>query len=199
MGAFFYALQIINSWPMMSIMKYSLILCLFFVSVIHAEIYRSVDENGNVTFTDAPDTKAERIELEELPTYTAPSVPTTPQAVAPETADEPAESLAEPIYTIAITSPEQNQSLWAGGGLIDVNATIKPELNQKRGDLVQFKLDGKKVGEPQSSGSYTLENVDRGSHILTASVVDKKGKTLKNSKSILFHIHRQSITQNNSQ
>jgi len=61
---------------------------------------------------------------------------------------------------------------------------------------VQFKLDGKKVGEPQTGLSYTFQNIERGSHILTVSVVNKKGKVIKASKSVLFHMHRNSVAQN---
>lgn len=160
------------------------------------DIYRSVDRDGNVTFTDEPDTKAELIELEELPTYEAAPLPISPIENTVQQEEEVVEDIKKPKYKISITSPEQNQSIWAGGGILTATVSVQPELNSQRADKVQFKLDGKKVGEPQTGLSYSLENLDRGSHILAVSVVDNKGKVLKTSKSVLFHVHRKSIAKN---
>lgn len=160
------------------------------------DIYRSVDRDGNVTFTDEPDTKAELIELEELPTYEAAPLPILPIENTVQQEEEVVEDIKKPKYKISITSPEQNQSIWAGGGILTATVSVQPELNSQRADKVQFKLDGKKVGEPQTGLSYSFENLDRGSHILAVSVVDNKGKVLKTSKSVLFHVHRKSIAKN---
>jgi hypothetical protein len=162
---------------------------------LQADIYRSIDRDGNVTFTDEPNNKAELIELEELPTYEAAPIPVLPAEAMPEPVEED-NDLKKPKYKISITSPEQNQSIWTGGGVLTASVSVQPELNVNRADKVQFKLDGKKVGEPQTGLSYTFQNIERGSHILTVSVVNKKGKVIKASKSVLFHMHRNSVAQN---
>ncbi len=181
---------------MMANMKYSLLICLFFLSTSHADIYRSVDKDGNVTYTDEPNSQAEKIELEELPTYEAPSIPAIPSIASPnEEQPDSSDTLAVPKYSVSVTSPEQNQSIWAGGGIIEVVASVSPALSEQRGDKLQFKLDGKNVGEPRSGTSYTLDNVERGSHILAVSVVNKQNKVLSTSKSVLFHLHRKSVAQ----
>jgi len=177
-------------------MKSYLLLLIFVVLGVQADIYRSVDNQGNVTFTDAPDTKAELIELEALPTYKALPVPMAapiPSSVGAEDATNKSK------YTISILSPEQNQNIWEGGGIFTAAASVQPELNEARGDQVQFKLDGKPVGGPQSSLSYTFNGIERGSHILAVSVVDINGRVLKTSKSVLFHMHRNSIIINKKQ
>jgi len=175
-----------------------LLLVLFLLPLVTYadDIYRSVDRDGNVTFTDEPDTKAELIELEELPTYEAAPLPILPIENTVQQEEEVVEDIKKPKYKISITSPEQNQSIWAGGGILTATVSVQPELNSQRADKVQFKLDGKKVGEPQTGLSYSFENLDRGSHILAVSVVDNKGKVLKTSKSVLFHVHRKSIAKN---
>jgi len=174
-------------------MKQTLWLVIFVTFGVQADIYRSIDREGNVTFTDEPDTKAELIELEELPTYEALPIPV---AVPLETSTLPdgAEATAKkPKYKISVMYPEQNQSIWEGGGIFTATVTVQPQLNANRADQIQFKLDGKAVSGPQSELSHTFENIERGSHILAVSVVDKNGKVLKTSKSILFHMHRNSI------
>ena len=74
-----------------------------------------------------------------------------------------------------------------------VSVELSPKLSSKREDHIIFSLDGKQVGKAQTSLSYDLVGVERGSHIVVASVIDKAGKVLKRSKSILFHIQRRSI------
>jgi len=145
-----------------------------------------------VTFSDTPNTQAERIELEALPTYKAPPTPVMPDTTSSQV-DEAADNIQKPKYQISIVSPEQNQSIWEGGGIFTAQASIQPELNVDKTDLVQFKLDGKPVGEPQTTLSYTFENIEHDSHILTVSIIDNTGKTIKTSKSILFHMHRNSV------
>lgn len=95
-----------------------------------------------------------------------------------------------------LTSPEQNQNIWAGGGILTATVHVQPELNSQRAENVQFRLDGKKVDEAQTGLSYTFDNLDRDSHILALSVVDKKVKVLITSKSVLFHVHRKSTAKN---
>jgi hypothetical protein len=174
-------------------MRISLILFLLLSFGLQADIYRSVDKEGNVTYTDEPNNEAELVELEELPTYEAAPIPPSLFEETADTEGEEDDLLQMPNYTIAITSPEQNQSIWTGGGVLTASAVVRPELSSARGDLVQFTFDGNNVGVPQSSLSYTFENIERGSHILAVSVVDKNGRVIKTSKSILFQMHRNSI------
>ena len=174
-------------------MKQTLWLAIFVTFGVQADIYRSIDREGNVTFTDEPDTKAELIELEELPTYEALPIPVAVPVENTASPDEAEATAKKPKYKISVMSPEQNQSIWEGGGIFTATVSVQPELNANRADQVQFKLDGKSISGPQPGLSYTFENIERGSHILAVSVVDKNGKVLKTSKSILFHMHRNSI------
>lgn len=171
-------------------MKQILWLVIFVTLAVQADIYRSIDREGNVTFTDEPDAKAEIIELEESMTYEALPIPV---AVPVENVSSPSETSKQPKYNISIMSPEQNQSLWEGGGIFTATVSVQPGLNANRADQLQFKLDGKAVSGAQSELSHAFQSIERGSHILAVSIVDKNGKVLKTSKSILFHIHRNSV------
>lgn len=52
----------------MQINHYSLLLCLILAAPVQAEIYKYVDENGQVTFTDVYKKGAKRIDLPGAPT-----------------------------------------------------------------------------------------------------------------------------------
>lgn len=174
-------------------MRMILLVLLFMSCGLQADIYRSVDKNGNVTFTDEPNAAAERIELEELTTYEPIPIADLPIENTADS-DNDNDNDQESNYSISITSPEQNESTW---GSITASVSVQPRLKANNQDKVQFKLDGKNVGEPQTGLSYTFDNVERGSHILVASVVDNNGKVLSTSKSVLFQMHRTSVINNN--
>lgn len=175
-------------------MKFALYLLLFLTFTVHAAVYRSVDEFGNVVYSDTPVEGSEEIRLNVAPGYETPVVPDlAPQVI---TEQEQTEELEEPNYQVTVVSPEHDQSIRDNAGTVTIEVHVQPELNQERGDLIQFQLDGQVVGQAQPSTSFTLTNIDRGSHIVVASVIDKTGKILKRSRSVLFHLHRRSLINN---
>lgn len=167
-------------------MKYYTLLLLLISLAVSADVYRSVDKQGNVIFSDTSTDNAEKIELQESYTY-------TPPVIIDLADDEPSVPLIEiavPNYTVAIMSPSQNETIRENAGNIIISSTVIPALNTERGDRLIFSLDGQLKSEAQDTTSYTFTNVDRGSHIAVVSVVDKTGKVIKASKSTLFHLQR---------
>ncbi|MFT7414150.1 MAG: hypothetical protein ACI9FO_000808 [Methylophagaceae bacterium] len=167
-------------------MKYYTLLLLLISLSVQADVYRSIDKQGNVIFSDTASDNAEKIELQESYTY-------TPPVIIDLAEDEPSPDLVEiavPNYTVSIVSPSQNEAIRANAGNITISSTITPALNTERADKLVFSLDDQLKSAAQDTNSYTFTNVDRGSHIAVVSVVDKTGKVIKASKSILFHLQR---------
>lgn len=171
-------------------MKYGLLIILLVTSFAQAQVYRTVDKNGNVIFSDVEEDNAEEVIIDIAPSYTAPTIIPT-QEIEQELDNAVIEV---PKYKVTITSPAHNET-FQNPESIDVIVNVSPELNIPRADNILFKLDGKAIGSAQSATSTTLTGLERGSHILVASVVDKTGKVIKSSKSVLFHIQRHSITR----
>ena len=168
-------------------MKYWFLLLLFLVMPTQSAelgVYRSVDKQGNVSFSDQPSTDSEQVDLQISPSYTPVAIPDTV-----EKSDD--QDVVLPEYSVQIVSPEYDENFWGTGGTAKVSVNIRPRLNVGRGDQIIYRLDGVDVGEPSLSTSITVTNVERGSHTLVASVIDKNGDVLKNSKSVLFHMHQQ--------
>jgi len=171
---------------MIYFMKYYTLLLLLITFAAQADVYRSVDKQGNVIFSDTSTDNAEKIELQESYIY-------TPPVIIDEADDElpsPLVEMAVPDYSIVITSPSQNEAIRENAGNITITIAVTPALNTERGDKLIFSLDGLLKSETQDANSYTFTNVDRGSHIAVVSIVDKTGKVMKASKSILFHLQR---------
>ena len=154
---------------MLDFMKTILFLSLFFISAVYAEtVYKTVDENGNVIFTDKPSTGSEEIKLQELQTIQNPNTPTyRPPAKKVEA--------EEPYQLITITSPANDTGLRSNNGDFTISVSLQPGL--KRGHSLVITMDGKEVSNG-SSTSVSIKNADRGTHSLGARVIDAKGKAL---------------------
>jgi hypothetical protein len=172
-------------------MKYYFLLLLLIslATATHAEVYRSIDKQGNIIFSDTSSDNAEKIELKESYTYTPPVI----IDIVNDDSPPPPVEIAVPEYSLVITAPGQNEALRENAGDITIISTITPELNIERDDKLIFSLDGQLKSEVQNATSYTFTNVDRGSHIAVVSVVDITGKVIKSSKSILFHVLRAGV------
>lgn len=159
-----------------------LLICFFTILPVAAEVYRSVNENGEVIYTDKPSPGAEQIEVDEVQTIDAPAEQdfeyTPPQKEQPQ------------AYTkLEITSPENDTSIRDNAGNVTVSIALEPAL--KAGDKMVLSMDGTKVSEG-ASNQFSLTNLDRGTHSLSVAVVNAAGKELKRSSAVLFTIQRHS-------
>jgi hypothetical protein len=152
-----------------------------------AEVYRSIDEHGNVTFTNQPTQGAEPVQLKPLSVYEAPTV-------KPASNKNIADSTKVPAYeSVEIISPKADETLRDNTGNVTVTAGSKPALDSRLGHRFQFYLNGKPVDKPQAAVTKTFPNVDRGEHRVEVAIVDSKGRELARSQAVRFFLHRQTI------
>ncbi|WJW75524.1 DUF4124 domain-containing protein [Thiohalobacter sp. IOR34] len=149
-----------------------------------AAVYKWVDENGTVHFSDKPHPNAEQIRLPKPSTYTPPPLPSSQPAVK-----KPA---AAPGYErLQILEPQNDATIRNDAGEFSVRLLLQPDLRRGLGHRVLVELDGKVY--PLDSGlEYRFRNIDRGSHVLRARVVDGDGKELIASEPLTFHLLRHS-------
>lgn len=147
------------------------------------DVYRSVDEDGNIIFTDKPSPDAEKVEINEVQTIDPGNTPRfnyTP----------PKKSQDATVYkNITITSPANDETLSANEGNVSVSVSVEPRLFP--GHTIVLYLDGSPAGE--GSGQFNLTNLDRGTHTLVAAVKDQSGKEFIKSESVSFTVQRHSI------
>ena len=162
----------------------ALLLSLSFNS--HAQVYKTVDDQGNVSFSDAPQKNSQQMEVPKSNTVQAIEVPEkTPE----EKTDTP--QAAFEYTSLKITSPADDAGIAHGGGDLSVSVLSSPTLQGE--DKLRLLVDGKTQGE-NTSGEFQLSNIDRGSHTLQAVIVNQSGKILKKSSTITVHIMRPSVT-----
>lgn len=168
------------------VMRVSLILfCLIFAGQLQAQVYRSVDKDGNVSFSDQPSKGAVQVHVKKLETVKSlADVPASNQSAKPPVRPKP-----QGYSDIEITSPKNDQAIRDNAGNLNVAISLSPAL--KSGDKLVLYMDGKEEASGQSP-IFSLKNIDRGTHQLRVAVVDANGHQRIDSKSIIFHLLRYS-------
>ncbi|WP_426414973.1 DUF4124 domain-containing protein [Aestuariirhabdus sp. LZHN29] len=154
-----------------------------------AQIYRTVDPAGNVTFTDNPPEgqASEAVKLKPMTTVSPPAVKPLPDDSEPDDSETPSQEFS---YTsLQILSPEPGETI-RGAGDFQVVAATDPEMRES--DSARLLIDGNPFDKRQKSLSFALTNIDRGAHTLEVQVVDRKGKTLISSRVEVF-VHRANL------
>lgn len=102
-----------------------------------------------------------------------------------------APALAANVATqIAILSPIDEATVRNNSGNIDVTVMVVPKLGEQQ--TIQLTLDGKPVGEPGRNIQQQLHNIDRGSHQLSADLLEN-GKVIASAPPVTVFLHRASI------
>ena len=155
----------------------------------NAQIYKSVDANGVVTFSDMPP-KGQEETVEKIQ---PPSQINSMQAIAIPSREVPGNSPEEVTEetTLSIVSPSDNATVPMGAGIFDVQIDTSPELADD--ETFELYLDNEKVGEAQVEREWTLSYVIRGPHRIQAKRLAEDGTVLAVSEPITVFVLRPSI------
>jgi len=151
-------------------------------------IYRSVDEDGNVIYTDEPPNEdAEPVELDP--------VTTVPAYRHDETDTESGDQAAPSYAGLSITYPTPDEAIRHNGGQVPFEVELLPEEVQLAEEhRIEIVVDGtvKGTGRPPT---VTAGTINRGPHEAFARVVDAGGNTLAESPIVNFFLLRHSVNQ----
>ena len=173
----------------LQIIKTTLILTLLLPFSAHSQMYKWVDEDGNVSYSDQPPFKGAN-------TLAPPDLNTTPKVDIPK--EKPKSILdSKPNETsysfFKITAPENDATIRSNAGNFSASLGLKPALNTSQGHYISVFLDNKLVQDKLTSQSISFSNIDRGTHQIKAEIRNRAGKTISNSNTITVHMHRKSI------
>ncbi len=151
-----------------------------------AAVYKTVLPDGTVIYSDRPPavdaTPAELPPIQLIPAPPPPAVTDTPPS--PDKAEK-----KNYYQSIDITSPTQDGTVRDNTGTVAITVSVNPGLLIDAGHTIAVYLDGHLVAE-ETGASATLNNIDRGSHTLYASILSKQGESLISSPTVTFHLHR---------
>ncbi len=165
------------------------LLGIFGAAVASADVWRWVDEDGVVHFSDTPVEGAERIDVSESSRTTGARVFTpAPRVAADGEATPPVEEEFR-YESLTVVSPAAEETLWNIEGLLSVSLAVSPGLQTGHQVRVYFN------GEPRmvNSTSFTLNEVWRGVHNIQAEVLDETGKLMIRSQPNRFYVQQTTI------
>lgn len=166
------------------------LLALLWSLPLSAEIYKIKDKEGNVIYTDSPElveqSKQPREVVELGPINTQPAVePQFNFEAAPEEEEE-----QEVSYVVDLVSPQDESHVPPGQRNLEVAVRLEPQLQP--GDRIQFIMDGKPLAPPSEDRSYVIEEIFRGTHTISAQIVNEQGQVLATTPTATVYVHRPS-------
>jgi hypothetical protein len=166
-----------------------------------SKIYRTVDEDGNVVFTDVPPKSGEQgreLDLEAPNSFEPGESQDTRRSVESwlgesDEVDDPSQgqrSAVASYRSLKVASPANDAPLRDNAGTVTVTAAVEPDLDPSH--AIQVYLDGKLHQSGQTT-AFQLTEVDRGTHSVQLRIVDQSGNTIATSDPSTFHLQRRSV------
>jgi hypothetical protein len=156
------------------------------------EVYRYVDENGTVVFTDQrPSDDARPMDLPE------PSVMESRKLARKASQEEESEEETEPelVYpSLTMLSPKRGETFQGTGNTLPVRLVTREAL--RTGDQVVVYLDGQEQGRFQSL-SVDLQQVPRGTHEVRTKILDENDNVVGDSGPVTIHMKQHSRLHQN--
>ncbi len=169
-----------------------------------AQVYRHVDANGNVVFSDQPagGSKVKLTPLSVVPsTEAAPSrapasrgVSSSPSETASRSRPSaPAVDVSFRGYTrFFIQSPSNEETLPTGqAGNLAVRLAIEPQLRPEH--KVRVTVDGAPSQSAMNSSVFMVPGLERGKHVIQAELLDASGRVRQTTEPRVVYVQRASV------
>ena len=179
----------LNNLIHMKLIVLFLTLGLFAVSA-NAELFKWKDAEGNTIFSDQPppgidkaDSEVKKESLPHINTVPAPDISKSRTASTPKSQDK------QQSYKNLTIVPTHDSEVRENSGKVQINVRVEPEIFAERGHQLVIYMDGEEVSRGESS-SILLDNVDRGTHNIKASIINRQGFVLRETRITTFTLHR---------
>lgn len=182
-------------------MRFSIVFicCVLLTTAATAQqIYRWVDDDGVVHYSDQPRGTGQTSSVEAVDIKVPPGISNPIRTISTGgSLDDPDEqSSDEPLDAyrdVAIAEPAEQQVVWNIATRLPVQLTVDPPLAGSH--RIQLELDGQPIGEPISETSTTVSPVYRGEHSLTPVVIDADGNTVFIGATTTFYVQQASVNR----
>lgn len=160
-----------------------------------AQVYKIVDQDGNVTFTDqAPGDGSQPIELRPISVIEAPNYQTTTEKSVDGAGTEDVKGMSlrdlrKNYGDFAIVAPQPEESVWNQGQAITVAWNTRYALQQ--GMQVIVSIDGDKQAATTAQ-IIPVTGLERGQHTVTATLQDSNERRIA-SASVTFFVRQPSL------
>lgn len=154
-------------------------------SAIAQTVYKKVNKDGSVQYSDLPFPGAETITIKKSTQTTLPSVNFKPKFSQPE--------LAKINHSVQIISPQNGETIRNNSGnftiMVQTTAMLSSDLK------LQLFLNNIPFGEPSEDIVFKVKNVDRGEIKIKYQLQDSYGNILATSPMTVVFLHRARISR----
>jgi hypothetical protein len=154
-------------------------------------VYRWVDADGVVHFSDQPHQGATEIQVQEPQTYSAPKGAPAANSNANAAAAARLKDLNFRYTNCSVGSPAAESTL---GDTDSMSVSISLNPAPRPTDRISLFYDGAAVpGSGGTATGYTVSPLDRGTHTLSVSVSDASGAVLCQSGPVNIYVRQPSV------
>ena len=181
----------------MSINRYIIILSLFLPALLLSQslnadtVYKKVNQDGSVEYSDQPFAGASELKLEQhkgqstLPAY-------TPSQLSSSSLSK---KKTNNVVNIEVLSPKHGDTIRNNEG----NLTIMVQKFGKNKNTykTQILINDSPIGNLTQATVIKLKNLDRGEIKIKAQLISRSGKILATSTESVVYLHRMSVIRTN--
>jgi len=163
---------------------------------VTAQVYKTVDKDGNVTYTDKPPLEGSQpITLRPISVIEAPMYEqATPAADADEAGEEkPLRYLRKQFQDFTIVSPQHEESIWYADRVIKIAWSAPSALEP--GMQVTVSVDGR-AQAATSERVIPITGLERGEHTVAAELKDANNRRIATTQTITFFIRQPNLYSN---
>lgn len=160
-------------------------------SSAEAALYRWIDANGEVHYSDKkpPGKGIKEHKLRAGSSY-APPVSAKAKQATGEGEDSDDEDGKPTVYeSLVISAPKAGAVIRTPGRVASVSVGVSPGIDTKAGDKLEIMVDGKVISTGGAT-SATVSGLTPGGHSASARIRNKDGKTVKTAGSVSFRIRQ---------
>jgi len=169
----------------------ALVISAVVASALAAGVYKVVDDQGNITYTDTPpaETVTDEMVLPAINPISSPIPAPVPTPVQSSTSEDGEPAMAFSGYSFAaLVAPLNDSLVHFDQPVVLAQLALTPELETDH--LVQFYVDGSVAGEPVAATSFAIRGLERGSHRISARVLSSQGAVLVITRPVTVHVQR---------
>jgi hypothetical protein len=157
-----------------AMLRHLIALTLLIPALATAQVYKWIDTDGKIHYSDRPVTGAETLGV--------------PVKKAPPSQDKPApgQPFSGPYAQFEIVAPEDNATLRDPKGKVQVGLLLAPALFE--GHRLQIRTDGTPATGDVPGTQVRIDGLSLGSHRLQAQILDAGGTPVAVSSVVHFHL-----------
>lgn len=144
-------------------------------------LYKTVDKDGNVSYTDKPSDDAVMITVQTDKNQISNPARNSNNQPQSESSD------GSSYEIFSIDTPSNGENIRSHDGAVNIVIGITPQIQPNHS--IRLHMDGVQVGQDQKIPYFNLRNVDNRTYELLAIVIDDETQQIvQTSKAVTFHL-----------